>query len=156
MRIFRRGGSDTPRNATTLCERWLKRIAHLIECKIGLKTRNIIIEVNEDVHCSPYNSSSATGSYFCMTLCVAIATVAAQVRKIWFIQEAYYPYICWGSAVLSVLNLWKRFIPDSVLFCNKKRNWTAMMISLIFIRLHNYAFINLGHVFKCLLCVSCF
>lgn len=40
---------------------------------------------------NPYNSSSTNGSYFCMTLCVAIAT--AQERKIWFIQEAYLLYI---------------------------------------------------------------
>lgn len=40
---------------------------------------------------NPYNSSSTNGCYFCMTLCVAIAT--AQERKIWFIQEAYLLYI---------------------------------------------------------------
>lgn len=44
-------------------------------------------------NCNAYNSSSANGSYFCMALCVAIATVATQERKNWFIQEAYWPYI---------------------------------------------------------------
>lgn len=48
-----------------------------------------------------YNSSSANGCYFCMTLCVAIAT--AQERKIWFIQEAYLLYISWG--IVSMLAL---------------------------------------------------
>lgn len=51
-----------------------------------------------------YNSSSANGSYFCMTLCVAIATVATQERKIWFIQEAYWPYISRGIAGVSALH----------------------------------------------------
>lgn len=32
-------------------------------------------------NCGPYNSSSANGSYFCMTLCVAIATVATQIKE---------------------------------------------------------------------------
>lgn len=51
---------------------------------------------------NPYNSSSTNGSYFCMTLCVAIAT--AQERKIWFIQEAYLLYISWGTGSVLALH----------------------------------------------------
>ena len=61
---------------------------------------------------NPYNSSSANGSYFCMTLCVAIATVATQERKNWFIQEAYWPYISSGIAGVSSLHSQSSFIPD--------------------------------------------
>lgn len=35
-----------------------------------------------------------------MTLCVAIATVATQEKKIWFIEEAYWLYIS-GTAATS-------------------------------------------------------
>lgn len=62
--------------------------------------------------CNPYSSSSANGSYFCMTLRVAIATVATPERKIWFIQEAYCLYISWGIAGVSALHSKKNLIPD--------------------------------------------
>lgn len=63
---------------------------------------------------NPYNSSSTNGCYFCMTLCVAIAT--AQERKIWFIQEAYLLYISWGIGSVLALhcgNRIKRFSATS-------------------------------------------
>lgn len=54
--------------------------------------------------CNPCNSSTANESYFCMTLCVAIATVATQERKICLIQKAYWSYIFEGIAGVSALH----------------------------------------------------
>lgn len=57
--------------------------------------------------CNPCNSSSSNGSYFCMTLCVAIATVATQGREIWIIQDAYWPFLvcqpCMHSRILLLM-----------------------------------------------------
>lgn len=67
---------------------------HLIEPHKEIRKKEVRLlnewKMND---CNPYDSFSANGSYFCMTLCVAIATVASQERKKCFIQEAYWPYI---------------------------------------------------------------
>lgn len=72
---------------------------HLIEPNIEKKKKVQLLNLWKVNDCSPYKSSFANGSYFCMTLCVAIATVATQEReKKRFIQEAYWPYSSCGIA----------------------------------------------------------
>lgn len=54
---------------------------HLIEPNIEKKKKVQLLNLWKVNDCSPYKSSFANGSYFCMTLCVAIATVATQERE---------------------------------------------------------------------------
>lgn len=111
--------------------------------------RNKINKVIELMWNDPYNSSSANGSYFCMTLCVAIATVAAQERKNWFIQEAYWPYISWGTAGASAVCIHSRILFPIVNVCYKNSLLLIQSINLVLLQSSVYTMCSMS--VQCLL-----